>query len=156
VALGSISRRHAELGFAAALVAAAGFFFHEAGDYPELSGTYPQVLSILLGIGGLLMIARTLVWRRPDDDEPIFDNPGRVYFGSLVLVAYIAAVSQVGYLIPSLVIGVALPAALGYRHLRRSALITLATLGFIVMVFVVGLQRPIPPDLLDPLLVVLR
>ncbi|SDN43478.1 Tripartite tricarboxylate transporter TctB family protein [Ensifer sp. YR511] len=156
MALKSISRRHAELGFAAAVVAAAGFFFQQAAEHPGLSGSYPQTLSILLGIFGLLMIGRTLMGRRADDNEPIFERPGRVSLGALVVVFYIAAVSYVGYLIPSFILGVALPYALGYRDLQVAVLTTLATLVFIVLVFVVALQRPIPPDLLDSFLAVLR
>lgn len=156
MALIIVSRRHAELGFAAALVAVAGFLFHQAADYPGVTGSYPRTLSVLLGIGGALMVVRTLLQRRTEDDEPLFERPGRIYLGAGVLLLYIVAVSWIGYLIPSLILGVALPYILGYRNLRHSALIVTATLAFIVMVFVVALQRPIPRDLLDPLLAVLR
>lgn len=156
MALTSISRRHAELSFAAALVAVAGFLFHQAADYPGVTGSYPRTLSVLLGIGGLLMIVRTLVWRHTVDDKPLFDRPKRVYLGAVVLLVYITAVSYIGYLIPSLILGIALPYSLGYRKIRHAALIVTATLLFIVLVFVVALQRPIPRDLLDPMLTVLR
>jgi hypothetical protein len=156
VALRSVSRRHAELGFAAALVAAAGFFFLQAADYPGVTGSYPRTLSILLGIGGLLMLVRTLRQQNPDDEQPLFERPERVYLGAAAVLLYIAAVSYIGYLIPSLILGIAVPYALGYRNLRHSALVVTATLAFIVLVFVVALQRPIPRDLLDPLLAVVR
>lgn len=156
MALGSVSRRHAELGFAAALVVAAGFLFHKAADYPGVSGSYPQTLSILLGVGGVLVIMRTLLRRDIEGDQPLFDHPGRVYLGAAVLLLYITAVSYIGYLVPSFVFGVALPYALGYYNLRQTTLIVTMTLVFIVLVFVVLLQRPIPRDLLDPLLAVLR
>lgn len=156
MALRSVSRRHAELGFAAALVVAAGFLFLQAADYPGVTGSYPRTLSILLGIGGLLMLVRTLRQHNPDDEQPLFERPGRVYLGAAAVLLYIAAVSYIGYLIPSLILGIAVPYALGYRNLRHSALVVTATLAFIVLVFVVALQRPIPRDLLDPLLAVLR
>nr|WP_246787957.1 tripartite tricarboxylate transporter TctB family protein [Agrobacterium sp. AGB01] len=152
----SLSRRHAELGFAAALVAAAGFLFLQAADYPGVTGSYPRTLSVLLGIGGLLTVVRTLRQLNPDDNQPLFERPGRVYLGAVAVLFYVAAVSYIGYLIPSLILGIALPYALGYRTLRHSALVVTATLAFIVLVFVVALQRPIPRDLLDPLLAVLR
>lgn len=156
MALISVSRRHAELAFAGALVVAAGFLFQIATNYPGVAGSYPQTLSILLGIGGLLVILRTMLRREASGDEPLFEQPGRVYLGAVVLLLYIAAVSQIGYLIPSFILGIALPYALGYRRLGHAALIVTSTLIFIVLVFVVALQRPIPSDLLDPLLTVFR
>jgi hypothetical protein len=156
MALMTLSRRHAELGFAAALVAAAAFFFHQAANYPGVTGSYPRTLSVLLAIGGLLVLGRTVMQHKAEDDQPLFEHPRRAYLGIAVLVLYIAAVSYVGYLVPSLILGIALPLAVGYRNLRQVVLTTMATLAFIVLVFAVALQRPIPPDLLDPLLAVLR
>lgn len=154
--IGRLTRRRGELGFAAVLVAVAGLAFHRAGDYPGVTGTYPRVLAVLLGIGGVLVILRTLTSAREDDATAFFEHGLRALLGFGALALYLIGIGLLGYLIPSLILGIAVPLLLGLRNLRLPVLATLGTLVFILVVFVSVLQRPLPPDLLDPLLKVLR
>ncbi len=153
---GPLTRRQGELGFAAVLVAVAGLAVHRAADYPGAAGTYPKVLAVLLGIGGILVILRTLAGTRADDKAPFFEHGLRALLGFGALALYLIGIGLLGFLIPSLILGIAVPLLLGLRNLRLPILTTIGTVIFILVVFVVLLQRPLPPDVLDPLLRVLR
>lgn len=156
MAVAPLTRRTAELGLAATLIVAAGFLYVQAERFPGFTGAYPRTLCILLALTSGLMFVRTLLRRTENDSKPLFENAGRVAIGVAVLVVYIGAVSTLGYILPSLVLGIALPFMLGYRNFRLTALVTLGTLAFIIVVFVVLLGRPVPRDVLDPLLVFIR
>jgi amino acid transporter len=152
----SFSKRDGEFGFAAALVAVAGALYVQALGYPDFSGRYPQVLSILLGIGAAALLLRSFLRGVRDAEQPFFTDAGRFVIGFGVLALYVAAIAAVGYFVPSLVLGVLLPLALGHRNVRLGLLATVSTLVFIVLVFVVLLGRPVPRDILDPVLEFLR
>ncbi len=150
------SGRQADTGFAAALLAAAGWAFAEAGSYPGASGTYPQVLAVLLAIGAALVMLRSLM-RPADPDGPrLFLHAGRFVLGLAVVVAYVVSIDLIGYLLPSLAVAVLVPLLLGYRDLPLTVAVAVGTVATIVLVFYVILGRPLPPDILDPVLAVLR
>ena len=151
------SSRQADLGFAVLLIAAAIGAFAKAGGYPGASGTYPKVLAVLLAIGAALVALRSLrQLARPDDRARLFLHPGRFVLGVAALVAYVIGIDLLGYLLPSLILGVSVPLLLGYRNLPLILGVTLGTIVFIVIVFFILLARPLPPDVLNPLLEVLR
>lgn len=150
------SGKQADLGFAAILLVVAAWVIAQARDYPGTSGTYPQVLGILLAIGAALVIARRLRTAARDDEPRLFLHAGRFALGLAAIIAYVAAIGLVGYLLPSLAIGVFVPWCLGYRKLRLSLTVTLGTIVFIVLVFHTILGRPMPPDILNPILEFLR
>lgn len=152
----SPTRKQGEIGFAAALLAVAGAAFVKAADYPGASGTYPRVIAVCLGIGAVLVLVRAALQSRPADREPFFTHLGRFALGFAVLGCYILAIDTIGYVIPSLLLGILLPLALRFRDLRMAVLASFATMIFILVVFVVILKRPLPVDVLDPLLGVLR
>ncbi|GLS87137.1 hypothetical protein GCM10010873_21110 [Cypionkella aquatica] len=152
----SPTRKQGEIGFAAVLLAVAGAAFLGAGDYPGASGTYPRVFAICLGICAMLVILRAVMQSAPGDDAPFFTHLGRFLLGFGVLGFYILAIDTIGYVIPSLILGIALPLALRFRDLRMAVLASFATMAFILVVFVVILKRPLPADVLDPLLGMLR
>ena len=152
------SRGTAELAFAAALMAAAGAVGWVASGYPAESAAFPQVLAGLLAVLAALIFVRELARRRRGAAlaGSLFIHPGRFAAGTAALVAYVAAVEWFGYLVPSFALGTLLPLVAGYRRLGMSAAATLAALVFIVAVFVVLLERPLPPDLLGPFIERLR
>lgn len=151
------SSRQADLGFAVLLIGAAIGAFAKAGGYPGASGAYPKVLAVLLAIGGALVALRSLrQGARADDGTRLFLHPGRFVLGVAALVAYVIGIDLLGYLLPSLILGVTVPLLLGYRNLPLILSVTLGTIVFIVIVFFILLARPLPPDVLDPLLEVLR
>lgn len=150
---GSGSRSLAELGFAALLVAGAAGAVVMASAYPGESAAYP--IAIAAGVGGLgIWIGlRELLARRRDHATPgSFAAHGpRLLIGLAALVIYFAAVSLVGFILPSLVLGVALPAAVGFRRWRLSAVVAAISVASILLIFVLALERPIPPDILSPI-----
>ncbi|MDZ4395908.1 tripartite tricarboxylate transporter TctB family protein [Cypionkella sp.] len=152
----SLTHKQGEIGFAAVLLIAAGLAFLKAGDYPGASGVYPRVMALGLGIGAVLVLLRSWLQTRPGDDAAFFGHLGRFLLGFAMLGLYILAIDAIGYVIPSLILGIALPVALRFADLRMTALASLGTLIFILVVFVVILKRPLPADILDPLLGVLR
>lgn len=154
--ISSPSRRQGELGFATVLLAVAGLCFATAGHYPGASGTYPKVLSVLLGCGAVLMLLRA--WRQTGDDSraPLVVNLGRCLLGFATLALYILAIDLLGYILPSFVLVVSLPLLLGYRDLRLAFMAAIGGLSFILLVFAVILERPMPADLFDPVLEMLR
>jgi hypothetical protein len=137
------------------MVAAFGAY-RAAADYPGLSGSYPRTLSVLLGIGAALVILRAALRPGAMAGVSFFIHPPRAALGFAALAAYVGAISLVGYLIPSVILGVTLPLLLGYRKPRLVVPVTLGTILFIVLVFFVILERPLPPDLLQPVLEMLR
>ncbi|MDQ1849712.1 tripartite tricarboxylate transporter TctB family protein [Gemmobacter fulvus] len=152
----SPSRRQGELGFATVLLAVAGLCFIKAAAYPGASGTYPKVLSILLGIGAVLAILRALRQTDAENHAPLVTNPGRCLLGFAALAIYVGAIDLLGYILPSFALVVLLPLLLGYRDLRMTLLSAAGGLSFILLVFAVILERPLPADLFDPVLEMLR
>jgi hypothetical protein len=146
------SRRHAEMGFATVLIAVATWAYLEANDYPAQSAGYPKVLAVLLGLGAIILAARTWFAASAEDPRRLFDHPGRFVLGFGLIFLYIVGIDQFGYIIPSLVLGIGLPALLGYRNWKLSVPVTVGTLIFIYIVFKLMLERPLPPDLLDGVL----
>lgn len=155
---GSLSRSNAEIAVAAILVAAAAGLFWTASGYPRESAVYPQVLAGLLAAFGLAMAARELVRRlhgRPAGGRFVV-HAGRLVIALAAVLVYVGAIAAIGFLIPSLVFGTALPLAAGYRRLWVSATTTVIALAFILLVFVVLLERPLPPDVLSGLIEAVR
>jgi putative tricarboxylic transport membrane protein len=150
------SGKQADIGFAAILIAMAAWAAAEAGNYPGASGVYPQVLAALLAIGAALVILRRLKSVENEGEPRLFLHTGRFMLGLAMLVAYVVAIGFLGYLLPSLAVGLIVPRLLGYRNLKLTAAVTVGTLMFIVVVFHLILGRPMPPDVLNPLLEALR
>jgi hypothetical protein len=71
------------------------------------------------------------------------------------LVAYFAAVSLIGFILPSLALCMLLPAAAGFRRWGLAAMVGLVSVVAILLLFVYALGRPLPEDLLSPLLALL-
>ncbi|QRM35154.1 tripartite tricarboxylate transporter TctB family protein [Microvirga sp. VF16] len=156
MALMNLSQRQGDIGFAAVLLAVAGWCFFESGNFPGASGTYPRVLSIMLAVGAALVILRALGRPAAADEPRLFIHPGRFLLAVAAMIAYVGAVAVVGYILPSIALGLGLPLLLGYRGFSLTVPVTLGTLAFIVLVFFVILARPLPADVLDSFLELLR
>lgn len=157
MALGaSPTRRQGDIAFAAILLATAVVSFIEASGYPGGSGVYPRVLALMLAVGAALVILRCLRRQASEPEERFFVHGGRFLLAIASLVIYVGAVDILGYLIPSLAVTVGLPLFLGYRNLKLSVPLAVGTVTLIVLVFFVALERPLPPDVFDPILEMLR
>ena len=62
----------------------------------------------------------------------------------------------IGFILPSLALCVLLPAAVGFRRWGLAATVGVVCVVSILLIFVYALGRPIPEDLLSPLLAKLR
>lgn len=150
---GARTRSLAEIAFAAALFAAAGAVIWTARDYPAESAAYPQVLGVALALGALAIAAREIWCSRRGHATPgtFAIHGGRLLLGMAALFVYILGVATIGFVLPSLALGVLLPAVVGFRRHWVSILTVAVSLAAILLIFVVALERPIPPDILSEL-----
>lgn len=147
------SRSLAEIGFAAVLIAGAIVVIVTASAYPGESATYPLVIGVALaGLGCWILLREVLRRRRGHAMAGSFAEHGpRLVIGLAALVLYILAVSQIGFILPSVALGVLLPASVGFRRWGLSFVVAVVSVVAILLIFVLALERPIPPDILSPL-----
>lgn len=148
--------RQAEIGFATALVGVAVWAFVEAGNYPGFSGAYPQVLAALLAAAAAFLTVRTLRKGEVEGPSRLFIHTGRFALGAALIVLYVVGISLLGYILPSLAIGIAAPLLLGFRNVPLAVAVAVGTVLAIILIFFVLLDRPLPPDVFDPILALLR
>lgn len=152
------SRSLAEIGFAALLVAVSVAVVATAASYPAESAAYPVVIGIGMAVLGSWIGLRELLRRQHGRQTPgsLAEHGPRLAIGVAALVAYFAAVSLIGFILPSLALCVLLPAAVGFRRWGLSAIVAAVSVASILAIFVYALERPIPPDVLSPFLGRLR
>lgn len=152
------SRSPVEIVFALALVAVSLAVIVTAARYPAESAAYPTAVAAGMATLGLWIAAREILRRRRGHPAPgAFAQHGpRLAIAIAGLVAYFAAVSLIGFILPSLALCVLLPAAAGFRRWDLSAVVGVVCVIAILLIFVYALGRPIPEDLLSPLLAKLR
>lgn len=147
------SRSLAEIAFAGILVIAAIAVIITASAYPGESATYPVVIgAALAGLGSWILLREALRRRQGCAMAGSFADHGpRLAIGLAALVLYFLAVSQIGFILPSVTLGVLLPASVGFRRWRLSFVVAVVSVVAILLIFVLALERPIPPDILSPL-----
>ncbi|MGX1791080.1 tripartite tricarboxylate transporter TctB family protein [Bosea sp. NPDC055332] len=152
------SRSPIEIAFAFALVAVSIAVIATASRYPVESAAYPVAIAAGMAVLGLWIAMREILRRqRGNPTLGAFAQHGpRLGIGVAALVAYFAAVSLIGFILPSLALCVLLPAAVGFRRWGLAAVVGLVCVVSILLIFVYALGRPIPEDLLSPLLAKLR
>jgi hypothetical protein len=143
-----------EIVFALVLVAVSLAVIATASSYPVESAAYPVAIGSGMAVLGLWIAAREILRRQRGTPTPgAFALHGpRLAIGIAALVAYFAAVSVVGFILPSLALCVFLPAAVGFRRWGLAAVVGLVCVAAILLIFVYGLGRPIPEDILSSLL----
>lgn len=152
------SRSLAEIVFAAILVAVALGVMAMASEYPGESATYPFVIgSGMAGLGCWIGLREILRRRRNDATPGGFAEHGpRLAIGLAAILIYVVAVSLVGFILPSVALGVLLPASVGFRRWGLSLAVAIVSVAAILLIFVLALERPIPPDILSPLVRLFR
>ena len=140
------------IGAAALLILAVGVFF-AAGALPFKSMIFPRMITAVMALCAVLMFLRTVPIKAgkapaaaedPMRDAPFFRNAGNFVITFAAFVAYIFAIGILGYFVSTAILIVALALALGFRNLR---LLAAATVGFLVLVYVVFIlvfERPLP------------
>ena len=148
---GGRSRSPVEIVFALVLVAVSLAVIAMASSYPVAIASGMAVL-------GLWIAAREALRRQRGTPTPgaFAEHGPRLAIGIAALVAYFAAVSLIGFILPSLALCVLLPAAAGFRRWGLAAVVGVVCVVSILLLFVYALGRPIPDDLLSPLLAKLR
>lgn len=152
------SRSLVEIGFAAALAAASAALIATAATYPAESATYPVTIGAGMMVLACWIGLREILRRRRGNPLPggFAEHAPRLAIGIAALVLYFAAVSLIGFILPSLALCVLLPAAAGFRRWGLSAIVAVVSVATILAIFVYALGRPIPPDTLSPFLGWLR
>lgn len=152
------TRSLAEIGFAIALVVVSAAVVATASTYPAESAAYPVIIGIGMAVLGCWIGLREILRRRQDNPLPggFAEHAPRLAIGVAALVVYFAAVSLIGFILPSLALCVLLPAAAGFKRWGLSAIVAVVCVVSILMIFVYALGRPIPPDILSPFLGRLR
>lgn len=141
------SRKQAEIGFAAILLGVAVYVFAEAGSFPSQSAGYPRVLAVMLGICSTIVIIRTLL--QSPQGQRLMDHPRRCLGAFVLIFFYILGIDWLGYILPSIVFSISIPVLLGYRQWKVILPVVFGMVVFILIVFKVLLERPLPPDILD-------
>jgi hypothetical protein len=110
---------------------------------------FPRLALGLLGVLSVIYLARTLLRGAVESDaEPFFTHPARFVLALGLMAGFGFGLTRVGFFTASLAFIPAFAATLG---LRRPLLLAAGAVGFVAavhLVFVVGLGRPLPPDLL--------
>jgi hypothetical protein len=152
------SRSPVEIVFALLLVAVSVGVIAMASSYPVESAAYPVAIASGMAVLGLWIAAREVLRRQRGNPTPgaFAEHGPRLAIGIAALVAYFAAVSLIGFILPSLALCVLLPAAVGFRRWGLAATVGVVCVVSILLIFVYALGRPIPEDLLSPLLAKLR
>jgi hypothetical protein len=147
------SRSHAEIAFAAVLIAGAIGTIVTASSYPGDSATYPVVIGVGMASLASWILLRELLRRRQSRATPgsFAEHGPRLAIGLAALVFYVFAVSQIGFILPSIALGILLPASVGFRRWGLSLGVAVVSVTAILLIFVLALERPIPPDILSPL-----
>jgi uncharacterized membrane protein YfcA len=114
---------------------------------------FPRLVLGLLGLLSVAYLLRTLVRRWPEGAAgPFFTHPGRFAVALGLMAGFGAGFTQVGFVTAALMFVPAFAVALGLRRPLLLAAGTASFVAFVHLVFVVGLRRPLPPDLLLGLL----
>lgn len=152
------SRSPVEIVFALALVAVSLAVIATASIYPFESAAFPVAIAAGMAVLGLWIAAREVLRRLQSKPTPgaFAEHGPRLAIGIAALVAYFAAIGLIGFILPSLALCVFLPAAVGFRRWGLAAVVGVVCVVSILLIFVYALGRPIPEDLLSPLLAKLR
>lgn len=152
------SRSPVEIVFALVLVAVSLAVIAMASSYPVESAAYPVAIAAGMAVLGLWIAVREILRRQRGNPTPgaFAEHGPRLAIGIAALVAYFAAVSLIGFILPSLALCIFLPAAVGFRRWGLAAVVGVVCVVSILLIFVYALGRPIPEDLLSPLLAKLR
>lgn len=128
------------------LVAAAAWWFSR--DLPTEARLFPQIVILLMATLSIIMFAKTLKGEPRTDGEPFVKRPGNLLITVVGSVGYIFLVSQIGYFTATVLFMPGLALLLGYRNPVVIAVVTIAFLLLIWVVFVVIFKRPLPTEIL--------
>ncbi|WP_168195914.1 tripartite tricarboxylate transporter TctB family protein [Nissabacter sp. SGAir0207] len=144
-------RRPAEILCAVLWLLIAAYVWQTAASFNPTSASFPRALALLLGLFGLVQLARQFIGGTAAEEgaAPLFARPWRLAFSFLLVFGYLLLMNTIGYIAASLLFGLLVPALAGFGRWRFSLAVVVGTLVFIVLVFHVLLQRPLPAGLIE-------
>ncbi len=105
------------------------------------AGTWPGVLSVLLIVLGALIMLRAKTY---EDAERITTNAIAVGVGAVSLVVAVQLMPYVGFELPAVALMIFWMSVLGREKYRLSAPISILSVVAFYLIFVTGLNVPIP------------
>jgi putative tricarboxylic transport membrane protein len=115
-----------------------------ARSYSGAGGTYPMVLGLTLTLLGGLVSLRAL--RRAAVKRELMTAPANLFIGLVVATGYVALVVPLGFYTASIILMLAMPAALGFRQPIYLILMMAVFIVIVWLVFSIVLEKPLPPE----------
>ncbi|MCW7543603.1 tripartite tricarboxylate transporter TctB family protein [Aurantimonas litoralis] len=138
---------------AVALLLLAVSVFVASGSLPFKSMIFPRMISTVMALCAVLMLLRTVSLRSgrapaaatdPKLNQPFFRNSRNFLITFGAFIAYVVAISTLGYSVATAILIVALALALGFRDYRLLAAATVSFLVLVYVVFILVFERPLP------------
>lgn len=117
-----------------------------AGSYSGAGGTYPMVLGLTLTFLGAIIALRA-ARRSSDLRRRLTDAPLNLIIALLIATAYVALVVPLGFFTASVLLMLAMPAALGFRQPIYLAVMAAVFIAIVWVVFSVVLEKPLPAEI---------
>jgi len=115
--------------------------------FPADAIVFPRMVIALLAILSVAMLAKTFFGSRAaDSDRPFFINGLRFMLTILAILAYVFAVSVLGYFTATIAFLPLMAFGLGYRRAGPLAVMAVCFCGAVFLVFVTLFERPLPPE----------
>lgn len=139
----------AEISFLVVIIAMCGIFLKDVSTYPSIAANLPRIfliLTVVLSAVRVFIILKQNKLSFPTLKKFSINKKLVAVFGGLFI--FIILIQLIGFYISVMLTVFGLSFVLGYRRYWVNALATLATLGFIYLVFQVMLHFDFPKGLL--------
>lgn len=129
------------------LIVAIGWW--ETDGLPANVQAFPRFLLVLLGLLGTVVLLKLLyrirqaVW-----PEAFLEHRGRFATIAGLMAAYLVAMPIMGFFVTGFVFAMTAPLLIGWRNIRILAPTMTGFMVLLYLIFVLGLQRPLPHGLL--------
>jgi hypothetical protein len=111
-----------------------------------------MVLGLILTLLGSTVAARA-VRSGSREARAIIEAPVPMVTAAVIAVLYVAAVVTFGFYTASFLLMLTMPLALGFRQVRPALIVAVTFMTIVYLVFSVLLEKPLPREALQSLLV---
>lgn len=141
-----MAKIHDRIG-AAALFVLCLLAWSRSARFPDDAIVFPRIVIALLAVLSVAMLAKTFLGSGVATERRRFFIDGRRFgLTALAILAYVVAVSVLGYFTATIVFLPLMALGLGYRRPFPLALMAAFFCGAVFLVFVVMFERPLPPE----------
>lgn len=116
-----------------------------ARPYSGATGLYPTVLGSVMALLGIMVAIRAMRLTTRNTRE-LLPKPGNFIIAIAASAAYLTLLVPLGFYTASVLLMLILPFILGFRRTRYSALMTIAFVFLVFLVFSVVLEKPLPAE----------